>query len=230
VSSTTVPSRPVRLALVTAAVLGLSACGASLDAQTYQERNNAESTDTAVGTLALRDLAVEPPSGERYDVGDDAGVSITVTNAAPEQDRLAEVTSPDAEEVAVVDEDGEETEMQVPSLGSTQGLVQLELRGLTRELRSGEYVTLQLRFEQNGATEVLVPVILSGRATGRSTPASASRRRGAGPAGSGRRRERGRGPGLHDRGGVPGGRRPGRVAGAQVRCPARRPGAVGGRG
>jgi copper(I)-binding protein len=162
VSSTTVPSRPVRLALVTAAVLGLSACGASLDAQTYQERNNAESTDTAVGTLALRDLAVEPPSGERYDVGDDAGVSITVTNAAPEQDRLAEVTSPDAEEVAVVDEDGEETEMQVPSLGSTQGLVQLELRGLTRELRSGEYVTLQLRFEQNGATEVLVPVILSG--------------------------------------------------------------------
>jgi copper(I)-binding protein len=162
VSSTTVPSRPVRLALVTAAVLGLSACGASLDAQTYQERNNAESTDTAVGTLALRDLAVEPPSGERYDVGDDAGVSITVTNAAPEQDSLAEVTSPDAEEVAVVDEDGEETEMQVPSLGSTQGLVQLELRGLTRELRSGEYVTLQLRFEQNGATEVLVPVILSG--------------------------------------------------------------------
>jgi hypothetical protein len=95
-------------------------------------------------------------------VGDDAGVSITVTNAAPEEDRLAEVTSPDAEEVAVVDEDGEETEMQVPSLGSTQGLVQLELRGLTRELRSGEYVTLQLRFEQNGATEVLVPVILSG--------------------------------------------------------------------
>ena len=161
-SSTPSPTRPVRLALVTAAVLGLSACGASLDAQTYQERNNAESTDTAVGTLALRDIAVEPPEGERYDVGDDAGVSITVTNAAPEEDRLVEVTSPDAEEVAVVDEDGEEAELQVPSLGSTQGLVQFELRGLTRELRSGEFVTLQLRFEQNGATEVLVPVILSG--------------------------------------------------------------------
>lgn len=161
-SSTPSPFRPVRLAVVTAAVLGLSACGASLDAQTYQERNNAESTDTAVGTLALRDIAVEPPQGERYEVGDDAGVSITVTNAAPEQDRLVEVTSPDAEEVVVVDEDGEQTEMQVPSLGSTQGLVQFELRGLTRELRSGEFVTLQLRFEQNGATEVLVPVILSG--------------------------------------------------------------------
>jgi copper(I)-binding protein len=162
VSSTPSSSRPVRLAVVTAAVLGLSACGASLDAQTYQERNNAESTDTAVGTLALRDIAVEPPEDERYEVGDDAGVSITVTNAAPEQDRLVEVTSPDAEEVVVVDEDGEETEMEVPSLGSTQGLVQLELRGLTRELRSGEFITLQLRFEQNGATEVLVPVILSG--------------------------------------------------------------------
>jgi copper(I)-binding protein len=167
--STTPSSRPVRSARRSAAaaaalasVLGLSACGASLDAQTYQERNNAESTDTAVGSLALRDVAVEPPRGERYDVGDDAGASITVTNAAAEEDRLVEASSPDADEVVTVDEDGEETELVVPSLGTTQGLVQLELRGLTRELRSGEYITLQLRFERNGSTEVLVPVILSG--------------------------------------------------------------------
>ena len=160
--STTPSSRPVRSALAAVAALALSACGASLDAQTYQERNNAESTDTAVGSLALRDVAVEAPRGETYEVGDDAGVSITVTNAAPEEDRLIEVSSPDAEEVVTVDEDGEETDLEVPSLGSTQGRVQLELRGLNRELRSGEYVTLRLRFEENGATEVLVPVILSG--------------------------------------------------------------------
>ena len=167
--STTPSSRPVRSArrsavavAAVASVLVLSACGASLDAQTYQERNNAESTDTAVGSLALRDVAVEPPRGETYEVGDDAGVSITVTNAADSEDRLLEVTSPDAEEVVAVDEDGEETELEVPSLGSTQGAIQLELRGLTREVRSGEYVTLNLRFEQNGSTEVLVPVVLSG--------------------------------------------------------------------
>jgi len=160
--STTPSSRSAVAAAAVASVLGLSACGASLDAQTYQERNNAESTDTAVGSLALRDLAVEPPRGERYDVGDDAGASITVTNADDQEDRLVDVTSPDAEQVVAVDEDGEETELQVPPLGSTQGAVQLELRGLTRELRSGEYVTLQLRFAENGSTEVLVPVILSG--------------------------------------------------------------------
>ena len=156
------PARSVLTAALAAAVLGLSGCGASLDAQTYQERNNAESTDTAIGSLAVRDLAVEAPRGDKHEVGDDAGVSLTVTNAAPEEDRLVAVSSPDAEEVVVVDEDGEEAELVVPSLGSTQGLVRLELRGLTRELRSGEYVTLELRFEENGALETLVPVILSG--------------------------------------------------------------------
>ena len=160
--STTPSSRPVRSALAAVAALALSACGASLDAQTYQERNNAESTDTAVGSLALRDVAVEPPRGDAYEEGDDAGVSITVTNASDEEDRLVEVSSPDAEEVVAVDEDGEETELEVPSLGSTQGMIRLELRGLTRELRSGEYVTLELRFAENGSTEVLVPVVLSG--------------------------------------------------------------------
>jgi copper(I)-binding protein len=163
--STTPSSRPARSAVALAAlasVLGLSACGANLDAQTYQERNNAESTDTAVRSLALRGVAVEAPRGEKYDVGDDAEVRITVTNADDQEDRLVEVTSPDAEEVVAVDEDGEETDLEVPSLGSTQDRIRLELRGLTREVRSGEYVTLQLRFAENGSTEVLVPVILSG--------------------------------------------------------------------
>jgi copper(I)-binding protein len=167
--STTPPSRPARpthRAAVTAAalasVVGLSACGASLDAQTYQERNNAESTDTAVGSLALRDVAVEPPPGDKYDVGDDADLTITVTNVSDEDDRLVEATSPDADEVVTVDEDGEETELEVPALGSTQGLIGMELRGLTRELRSGQYITLNLRFAENGSTEVLVPVVLSG--------------------------------------------------------------------
>jgi hypothetical protein len=59
-------------------------------------------------------VAVEAPRGEKYDVGDDAEVRITVTNAAGDQDRLVEVTSPDAEEVVAVDEDGEETELEVP--------------------------------------------------------------------------------------------------------------------
>lgn len=156
---------PHRLATVLAAgtaVLSLSACGASLDAQTYQERNQAESTDTAVGSLAIRNVAIEAPSrGDVYEEGDDATATITVTNASPEDDRLVEVTSDAAEEVVVL-VDGEEGDVEVPGLGSTGSTVTLELRGLTREVRTGEYVAMTLRFADNGTSEILVPIALTG--------------------------------------------------------------------
>lgn len=145
-----------------AAVVSLSACGASLDAQTYQARDQAESTDTAVGSLAIRNVAIEAPSrGDRYDEGDDATARITVTSATPEDDRLVEVTSDAADEVVVL-VDGEEGELEVPGLGSTGSTATLELRGLTREVRTGEYVAMTLRFADNGTTEILVPVALTG--------------------------------------------------------------------
>lgn len=145
-----------------AAVVSLSACGASLAPQTYQERDQAEATDTAVGSLAIRNVSIAAPSrGDVYEMGDDATATITVTNASTEQDRLVEVTSDAAEEVVVL-ADGEEGELEVPALGSTGSLVTLELRGLTREVRTGEYVTMTLRFADNGTSEILVPVALTG--------------------------------------------------------------------
>ena len=153
---------PALLALATA--VSVSACGASRDAQTYQERNNAESTNAATGALALRNVAVEaPPSGEVYEVGDNATVILTVTNAAAEKDRLVEVTSSAAREVVVL-AGGIERDLVVPPLGSTGDFVELELRGLTRTLRPGEYVDLTFRFEGNGSTQVLAPVITTGKA------------------------------------------------------------------
>jgi copper(I)-binding protein len=148
------------LALATA--VSVSACGASLDAQTYQERNNAESTNGAVGALAVRNVAIEAPSDDKgYEVGEDATVVLTVTNAANQPDRLVEVTSSAAQEVVVL-AGGRERDMVVPPLGSTGSFVTLELRGLTRALRPGEYVDLTLRFEDNGSEELLVPVITTG--------------------------------------------------------------------
>jgi copper(I)-binding protein len=79
--------------LAVATALTVSACGASLDAQTYQERNNAESTNAATGALALRNVAVKAPADGVHSVGDDATVVLTVTNAANQEDRLLEVTS-----------------------------------------------------------------------------------------------------------------------------------------
>ena len=155
--------RRLAAGLVAAAAAGaLTGCGTSLDAQTYQERSNAEAANTAVGSLAIRGVYVEAPtSDEGYEVGDDATVHITVTNAAPEADRLLGVTSTAAEEVVVL-AGGRERDMVVPPLGSTGDFVTFELRGLTRPLRPAEYADLRLRFEDNGEVEVLVPVQTTG--------------------------------------------------------------------
>ena len=148
--------------LAAAAAGALTGCGTSLDAQTYQERSNAEAANGAVGALAIRGVYVEAPSGdEGYEVGDDAVVHITVTNAADEEDRLLEVTSSAAQDVVVLAGE-QERDMVVPPLGSTGDFVTFELRGLTRALRPGEYVDLALRFERNGETELLVPVQTTG--------------------------------------------------------------------
>lgn len=149
--------------LAVATAMSVSACGASMDAQTYQERTNAESTNTAVGQLAVRGVAVEAPRTDKgYDVGDDATVMITVTNAGSDADRLVEVTSSAAREVVVLAGD-DEGDLVVPARGSTGDFVTLELRGLTRALRPGEYVDLSLRFADNGTTDLVAPVMTTGK-------------------------------------------------------------------
>lgn len=144
--------------------LALTGCGATLDAQTYQERNQADASNTAVGTIALRGIAVESGGNDRtLAAGEDAEVSLVLTNDSGEDDTLVEVTSPDAESVELL-VDGEQTDgIEVPRLGSTGDSATLRLVGLTEELREGEYTTLTFRFEDNGSIEVPVPVRTSGR-------------------------------------------------------------------
>lgn len=156
-------SRLVQSLAAAVGVVSLSACGASLDAQTYQERNQAGSTDTAVGGLAIRNVFIAPPTGEEevYEEGADAEVALTVTNATEDEDRLISATTDAADEVVVL-VDGEEDELVVPALGSTGDQVTLELLGLSRELRAGEYVEVTLRFEDAGEEQLLVPVALTG--------------------------------------------------------------------
>ena len=156
------PHRLATALSATAALVSLSACGAGLDPQTYQQRDQGGSTDTTVGSLAIRNVGIEAPSrGDVYEEGDDATATITVTNASPEDDRLVEVTSDAADEVVVL-ADGEEGELEVPGLGSTGDTVTLELRGLSRAVRTGEYVSMTLRFADNGTSEILVPIALTG--------------------------------------------------------------------
>ena len=143
--------------------LALTGCGAGRDAQTYQERSQADASNTAVGTLALRGVAILPPEeGRTYAAGEDAEAVFVVTNNDDEPDTLVEVTAEGVESVEVL-VDGEPGELEVPALGSTEERGSLRLVSLDEELTEGEYITMTFRFENNGSVELPVPVAVSGR-------------------------------------------------------------------
>lgn len=162
--STRRPLPALRPAAGVLLALALTGCGATLDAQTYQERNQADASNTAVGTLSLRGISVEPAGDDRtHEAGGDAEVTMVLTNADDEADTLLEVTTPAAESVELLVDGEQEDSIEVPALASTQDLAALRLVSLTEELREGEYTTLTFRFERAGSIDVPVPVRTSGR-------------------------------------------------------------------
>ena len=165
-SSTPLPARtprPLRAAGVALSlVLGLSACGSGLNAQTYQQRATSDSTNEAVGALAIRHIRILPPTdGEPYAVGSDARVGLTVVNEGATADRLTTVTSDAADRVEVLGPNGQPATLATDPNTATSGFVLL-LRGLTRELRPGQYVQMELTFADNGAQSMLIPVEVTG--------------------------------------------------------------------
>jgi copper(I)-binding protein len=149
-------------ALAVALALGLTGCGSGLKAQNYLERTVADATNDAVGALALRNVFVQPPRGAQgiYTVGQDARINLTVVNEGTEGDRLVQATTDAASSVAVAAPNGQAGALTVGPLATTSNY-SLVLRGLTRDLRPGEYVNLSLTFQVNGTQEMLVPIALT---------------------------------------------------------------------
>jgi copper(I)-binding protein len=135
--------RPLaRVAASACALLLLTGCGTGLRAQTYLEKSTADSTNDAIGFLAVRNLAVlGPATGTSWPAGGSAPMKVTFVNEGGEEDRLVSASSPAATSVRIV--------------GPASGLV---LEGLTRELPGGSYVDVTLSFERNGSKTMLVPV------------------------------------------------------------------------
>lgn len=153
-----------RLALLALPLaLVLTGCGAGLAPQTYQRRNAADATNVDVGGLSVRNIMVSPPSGgSTHEAGDDAPGTFRVVNDDAEPDRLLEATTDAAAEV-VLTQGGAPGSVEVRGQASTDDSAAFVLRGLTRDLVSGEFVTMTLRFERAGTVEVLVPVAVTGR-------------------------------------------------------------------
>ena len=150
------PARRLSTATGLAALLLVAGCGSGQRAQTYQERTTADATNEAIGTIAVRNLAVSAPTtGTVYPVGSSAPVTVTLVNEGGEPDTLVSASSPAASSVVVT---GPTPQLQVPRLGATDPTYGLLLQGLTRPLQTGTYIELTMRFQRNGEKTMLVPV------------------------------------------------------------------------
>lgn len=142
-----------------AATVALVGCGSGQSAQTYKQRTAADSTNTQLGSLALRNLAITAPPGDALlATGGDAVVRGTFVNEGDQADMLVGATSDAATTVALKAGDAAVPSVAVPPNGLSAGDASIVLQGLTRPLRPGDYVTVTLHFARNGRSDVLVPV------------------------------------------------------------------------
>ena len=151
--------RPAAALLAGALTLGLSACGSGFEANTYDARNLDDATNATVGTMALRNVYLAAPDqGILHEQGDDARLKIAIANTGRETDTLVDITSEAAADAQIVLGGRRLSELEVPAGGLTDPELEIELTDLTRDLRSGEFFLVTVRFERAGETTFEVPV------------------------------------------------------------------------
>ena len=94
-------SRSVLAGLVVAGGLALSACASGQVAQTAQMSPTVDGQLAQVGSLAIRNVALDYPAGGVYERGSDARLRMVVVNGGVAPDSLVSVSSPVATDVTI---------------------------------------------------------------------------------------------------------------------------------
>ena len=94
-------SRSVLAGLVVAGGLALSACASGQIAQTAQMSPTVDGQMAQVGSLAIRNIALDYPAGGVYERGSDARLRMVVVNGGVAPDSLVSVSSPVATDVTI---------------------------------------------------------------------------------------------------------------------------------
>ena len=94
-------SRSVLAGLVVAGGLALSACASGQVAQTAQMSPTVDGQMAQVGSLAIRNVALDYPAGGVYERGSDARLRMVVVNGGVAPDSLVSVSSPVATDVTI---------------------------------------------------------------------------------------------------------------------------------
>jgi copper(I)-binding protein len=176
--------RRLGIVAVLAAALLTGACAAGQQAHTAQERPTIDGANADLGPIALRAVAIDPPTGSKpyYAKGTNASLKLVIVNTARgKTDRLTSISSSaitdwgsyasTAEGNAALTAKssvtstayhtvplpaGSSTSWSTPS--STRVLV---LTGFTRPVYPGTTVPLTFTFADAGSIKVNVPVALS---------------------------------------------------------------------
>ncbi|SDQ51904.1 hypothetical protein SAMN04489764_0989 [Thermostaphylospora chromogena] len=141
-----------------ALVLATASCVGPFEQLEGQEFIPNYAANASKSGILVRDMyVVGPPAGERVGPGTALPVYMTVISQLGHDDRLVEVRAPGTFEGGEVNGGT----MQVPPKGMAGGgpAPQARLTGLTRELRSGVYISVDLRFQRTGTIRVETPVL-----------------------------------------------------------------------
>jgi hypothetical protein len=88
--------RRLGVILALAAAVLTSACAAGQQASTSNEKPTIDGTNISVGSMDLRGLLIESPTGSTpyYPAGSDASVKLVIVNTGQKADQLVSITSP----------------------------------------------------------------------------------------------------------------------------------------
>lgn len=108
-------SRPVLAALAVVGGVALAGCGAGQQAQTAEQRPTVDGANVTVGSLAIRDVALEYPEEGLYEEGGTARLRMVIVNEGTSSDQLIEVRTDAADDVTIRAA-GEEVAAPTPTL------------------------------------------------------------------------------------------------------------------
>ncbi len=150
--------------------VALGACSAGQVTQTETQNRDKTGGQAQVGDITVRAAQLESPRGAVYDEGDDAELRIALVNGGTEDDTLVGIDGEgfaDAE-ISVGGATGASTggaggdEIEIPADSTVfvgEDDVTVTLTDLEEALTTGQYLDLQLTFENAG--EVTIPVTVA---------------------------------------------------------------------
>ena len=142
-------------------LLVLGGCSAGQEAETAEESPDVAGVDGTVGSVSLDDVFIEADG--TIEAGVSAPLRGVLTNGAEQDDDLLRVTTPAAESVQLLAEQGVPSpdSIAVPAGGQVDGstgAIRMQLEGVTEPIEITDTVPVTFTFEHAGEVQMDVPV------------------------------------------------------------------------